>query len=79
MSDDRVAGYARLKYTSVESLIHARISLPLLPDFLVMGVISVFLTVISIVLVFFRSPEFRYVVELTMEYAGKFLNRFKAS
>ena len=26
MSDDRVAGYARLKYTSVESLIHARIS-----------------------------------------------------
>ena len=60
-------------------LIHARISLPLLPDFLVMGVISVFLTVISIVLVFFRSPEFRYVVELTMEYAGKFLNRFKAS
>ena len=45
-------------------IIHSKLILPAMPDFLIMGILAVFITVIAVTIVFFRTDYYSYLLWL---------------
>ena len=60
-------------------IISSKLSLSALPTFLVMGLISVFVTIIAVTLVFFRTEYYAYVLWLFRTYISKLFSKLSFS